>query len=79
MLARKDNRGIELGVFAQSGLWNAAPAETLDTTVGGQRQECGSSEAGPPRPLRGTSFLWSLTSPFCSKNTKINMAFSEPS
>ena len=66
MLARKDNCSIELRVFAQSGLWNAAPAETLDTTVGGQRQECRSSEAGPPRPLRGTSFLWSLTSPFSS-------------
>lgn len=79
MLARKDNCGIELRVFAQSGLWNAAQAETLDTTVGGQRQEYRSSEAGPSRPLRDTSFLWSLTSPFSSKNTKISMAFSEPS
>ena len=37
---------LELGVFAQSGLRSAAPAEILDTTVRGQG--CGSSEAGPP-------------------------------
>lgn len=45
---------LELGVFAQSGLRSAAPAEILDTTVRGQG--CGSSEAGLPRPLLGTPF-----------------------